>query len=232
MVDEYTRECLALVVARRIRAEDVLDVLAELVVHVIAGLGRRAVRKQVQAAPGEQQRLELSGTAEAFQAQGAILGGTKLVQLFGLDEQVLAGTILVAADDLGHVDGSMHGAVLGVADALAAGGVELVAGGQVAAADGRVGLERDADQAELKQAGPTRLAAGSGVVGEQGFRGWGLVSSCRVHGISSGNGMPVPPTGRDLSEDSVSRGWPETSRQFRLLWVVFDRGRGGPVGQV
>ena len=32
IVDEYTRECLALVVARSIRAEDVLDVLAELFV--------------------------------------------------------------------------------------------------------------------------------------------------------------------------------------------------------
>ena len=63
-----------MVVARRIRAEDVLDVLAELVVHVIAGLGRRAVGEQVQTAPGEQQRLELPGTAEALQAQGAVLG--------------------------------------------------------------------------------------------------------------------------------------------------------------
>ena len=30
IVDEYTRECLALVVARTLKAEDVLDVVAEL----------------------------------------------------------------------------------------------------------------------------------------------------------------------------------------------------------
>jgi hypothetical protein len=78
-----------------------------------------------------------------------------LVQLFRLDEQVLAGTILVAADDLSGFDGSEDGAVLGVANALAAVGVELVAGEQVATADGGVGLEGDADQAELEQAGPT-----------------------------------------------------------------------------
>jgi len=190
-------------------------------VHVIAGLGRRAVGEQIQAPPGEQQGLDLLGRAEAFQAQGTILRGTKLVQLFGLDEQVLAGTILVAADDVVGVDGSVDGALLGVADALATVGVELVAGGQVAAADGWVGLEGDADQAELEQAGPSGPAAEGGVVGKQGFRGRSLVSGCGVHGITSGNGMRVPPTGRDLSADSVSRGWPETSRQIGVWRVVF-----------
>ena len=33
MLDEYTRECLAIVVARKIRSHDVLEVLAELFAH-------------------------------------------------------------------------------------------------------------------------------------------------------------------------------------------------------
>src|SRR2546429_2405102 len=55
-----------------------------------------------------------------------------------------------------------RGAVLGVADALAAAVVELVATGHGAAADGGIGLEGDAHQAELQQARQAGPARGSG----------------------------------------------------------------------
>src|ERR1700681_1410896 len=92
-----------------------------------------------------------------------------------------AGSALEAADDGGSVDGSMGGAVFGVAESLAAVGVEEVGRGQVAGADGGVGLEGDIDQAELQQAGPTGPARGSagGVAERCGTRvvGVGRVAS-------------------------------------------------------
>src|SRR5262249_61779208 len=62
----------------------------------------------------------------------------------------------VAADDGGGLDVAVNGAVLGVADALAAALVELVATGHGAAEDGGIGLEGDAYQAELQRGTTSR----------------------------------------------------------------------------
>ena len=47
----------------------------------------------------------------------------------GFDHEMLSRPIFVAADDGGGVSGTMAGAVLGVAEPLAASGVEQVGGG-------------------------------------------------------------------------------------------------------
>src|SRR5262249_32522110 len=76
------------------------------------------------------------------------------------------GSILVALDDGSVVDGAMHRTVLGIAEALAAVGMEEMGRRYVAGADGRIGLQRNADKAELQQARPTgpaiRRGAGKG----------------------------------------------------------------------
>src|SRR5262249_1647060 len=78
----------------------------------------------------------------------------------GLGDDMAAGAVFVAADDGGAVDGAVYGALLGVADALAAVGVEQMGRGHVAGADGRIGLERNADQAQLQESRPTGSAVG------------------------------------------------------------------------
>jgi hypothetical protein len=85
-----------------------------------------------------------------------------LIELLGFDDHVLAGSVLVAADDGGGVNGTMAGTVLGVAEALAALGMEQVGGGHIAGADGGIGLERDGDEAELQEARPTGSAGDRG----------------------------------------------------------------------
>jgi hypothetical protein len=99
---------------------------------------------------------------------------------------MLAGGILDGTDDGSGVDGAMEGTVLGIADALAASGVELVQAGDVAGADGGEGLDGDADEAELQEAGPAGPAGwgGGSAPGEQG-RGDGRRSRL-AHGIVSG----------------------------------------------
>jgi hypothetical protein len=77
-----------------------------------------------------------------------------LIEFVGFDHEMLAGAILVAADDGGVVHRSVHGAVLGVAQALAAVGVEEVGRWHVAGADGGIGIEWNADQAGILGIGP------------------------------------------------------------------------------
>src|SRR5260370_42199134 len=84
---------------------------------------------------------------------------------------MLAGTVLVATDDGGAIDGAVDGTLLGVADALAALGVQQMSGRQVAGADGGIGLQRNTDQAELQQAGPTGPAIRRRRGERQGFGG-------------------------------------------------------------
>src|SRR5262249_42555427 len=84
----------------------------------------------------------------AFSPDGKTLAAGCVVQFVGFDYDVLAGFVLVAADDDGAVDGSVHVAVLGVADALAAVGVEQVGRRHVSGADGGICLVGKADQTE------------------------------------------------------------------------------------
>ena len=71
VVDEYTRECLALVVARRIGAEDVLDVLAELfVVHGVPGHVRSDNGPEF-IAQAVRRWLERTGSKALYVAPGA-----------------------------------------------------------------------------------------------------------------------------------------------------------------
>jgi hypothetical protein len=97
----------------------------------------------------------LRRTQEAFQAQGAVRRRPELVQLVGLDQHVTPRPVLEAANNGGGIDGAMLRTLFGVAEALTAVGVQEVSGGQVADANGGVGLEGDTDQAELQQPGPT-----------------------------------------------------------------------------
>ena len=103
--------------------------------------------------------------------------GREGIEFIGLGKDVPAGPILVALDDGSVIDGSMHGTVLGIAQACAAVGVEQMRRRYVAGADGGKGLERNADQAQLQQARPTgpairrRVGKGQrvGRVGRQGI---------------------------------------------------------------
>src|SRR5262249_51831023 len=73
----------------------------------------------------------------------------------------------------GAVGGAMHGAMLSIAEARAAVGVQQMGRGHVAGADGGIGLQGNANQAELQQSRPTGPAIrrrpvkgrGSGVSG-------------------------------------------------------------------
>jgi len=123
--------------------------------HLVSRLGGSPIGYQIQAAAREEHGIELPRIEEAFQAQGTVAGRTELIELIGFDHHVLAGSVLIAADDGGGVDGTMAGTVFRVAQALAAIGMEEVGAGHVASADGRIGLEGDVDQAELEQPGPT-----------------------------------------------------------------------------
>jgi hypothetical protein len=83
-------------------------------------------------------------------------GGAQPVQFFGLDAEVRAGAIRVAAGDGGGLDGSVGRALFAVAEALAAIGVEQVGGGQVAPTRvGRTGTSASAIQPHLTE-GPRK----------------------------------------------------------------------------
>jgi hypothetical protein len=154
--------------------------------HGLAALGGRAVGQQMEAASREEDGVELLGRQEAFQAEGVVLSGAQGVEVLGSDEDVSPGAVLVATDDGGAVEGSVVGAVFGVAEALAAIGVEEVGGREIASADGGVGLQGDADEAELEESGPGGSAVGGGA-GEVG--GWSLVGGVDggfAHGGISG----------------------------------------------
>ncbi len=129
---------------------------------------------------------------------------------------MLAWSVFESPDDSGGVDGPMSGTLFGVADALAAGGVQLVEGRGLTGADGGEGLERDADQAELQKPRPTGPAGGGG--GNPRSRGLrGVIGRGGMHGSISRVGtrtwgLPRPrgnPSGGTVSQE---RG--HTSRQF------------------
>jgi hypothetical protein len=63
-------------------------------------------------------------TARYYTVWGLLLAAALMALLLAGD--VLAGSVLVAADDGGAIDRSVHGAVLGIAQALAAVGVQEV----------------------------------------------------------------------------------------------------------
>ena len=48
------------------------------------------------------------------------------IEFVGVEHDVLVAAVFVALDDGGGIDGAMHRAVLGVADALTAVGMELM----------------------------------------------------------------------------------------------------------
>jgi hypothetical protein len=82
-------------------------------------------------------------------------GWPELLQLFGFDDDALVGGVFVAPDQGIALHRAVYRTVLGVADALAAVGMEQMEGRRRAGLDGGIGLDRDTDQAEAEQAGPT-----------------------------------------------------------------------------
>ena len=88
------------------------------------------------------------------------LAPAQLVECIGFDEDMPARAIFVATDDGGIVNGSVDRAVLGVAEAFTTVGVQQMGGRYVTGADGGIGLERNANQAELQQSRPTGPAIG------------------------------------------------------------------------
>src|SRR5262249_61330020 len=105
----------------------------------------------------------------------------------------------------------MHRALLGVANALSTVGVEQMGRGHVAGADGGIGLERNADQAELQQAGPTGPAVG-GVWGKRQRVG-GVGSEGIVHGRGSVRGNSYGPGPSAVPECWASGAGPVESLQ-------------------
>jgi hypothetical protein len=140
-------------------------------------LRRRAVGQQVERAAGEERRVELGRLQEVLQEQGLVLGRAELGQLGLVQGDVVAGGVGVAAGDGAGVDPAVGGAVLLVADAQAAAGVQLVEVRLLGGESGRVGLDRDGDQAQPQQARPARPVAGRGGRGKRRRR----------HGKSSWN---------------------------------------------
>ena len=100
----------------------------------------------MQAATGEQDRIALPRCHEALQPQGPVLRRTQGIEFVGIEHDVLVAAIFVTLDDGTGIDGAMHRAVLGVADALAAVGMKLMKVTDLTAGDGRVGLDRRVDQ--------------------------------------------------------------------------------------
>ena len=80
----------------------------------------------MQAPTGEQHRIALSRLHERSQPQGPVLRRTQGIEFVGVEHDVLVAAVFVALDDGGAVDRAMHRAVLGVADALTAVGVQLM----------------------------------------------------------------------------------------------------------
>src|SRR5579862_545359 len=114
---------------------------------------------------------------------------------------MLAGAVLIAACDAGSIRGAMDLTLFGVAEAVAAVRMEQVGGGHIAPADSGEGLEGDADQAELKQAGPTGPAVGSAAALRQQFGDTGAVGEGVTHEKVSkkkpDGATRTPPGGRD-----------------------------------
>jgi hypothetical protein len=105
----------------------------------------------VQAAPRQQQQIELIWIDKALQAQGPVLGGSQRIEVFRFEDQVLARAVLIALDDGGGINRTVDGTLLGVADPLATACMELMEVRHLASANGGKGLDGDTDQAELKQ---------------------------------------------------------------------------------
>jgi hypothetical protein len=85
-----------------------------------------------------------------LQHQGLVAGGSELLQLLGLDDDILVGGVFVAPDDGGGRDGAVAGAVLAVGDALAAVGMQKVELGSGRAVDRGLGPDRDGDEADAE----------------------------------------------------------------------------------
>ena len=152
--------------------------------HLVNRFRRDAVGQQVQAAAGEQDRIALPRRHEVFQPQGPVLRRTQGIEFVGVEHDVLVAAIFVALDDGGGIDGAMHRAVLGVADALAAVGMKLMKVTDLAAGHGRVGLDRRVDQAELEKSRPTGPAAGDGGRAEKRLGRGDIGGNRMVHGRS------------------------------------------------
>ena len=109
---------------------------------------------------------------------------TQGIQFVGVEHDVLLAAIFVALDDGGGIDGAMHRAVLGVANALAAVGMKLMEVTDFAAGYGRVRLDRRVDQAELQESRPAGPAAGDGGRAEERLGQGGIGGNGMVHGRS------------------------------------------------
>ena len=92
--------------------------------HTVGVLRGRSVGQEVQAAAGEEGGIDLRQRDELLQDKSLVPVRAQLLQLLGFDHDVLAAGVFVAADDSCRVDGAVAGAMLLVADALAAVGVE------------------------------------------------------------------------------------------------------------
>ncbi len=110
-------------------------------------MGHEAVRHEVQAAAGKERWIEVVSAQEPFQAQGAFGGRPESVQLVIVDDHVVAVGVEVAAANGARLDGAVHRALLHIADALAAIGVDLMAVGFADGGRGRIGFDRDGDEA-------------------------------------------------------------------------------------
>src|ERR1019366_1995908 len=150
--------------------------------HSIRMPCRLAVWQQIEASSREEHRIDLVNGNKLLQNQNLVLGRPYLVQFFGLDHDVLVRSVLVAADNFGRLDGAVRRTALLVLNTPAAVDVELIEldGGRRAMRGKR--FDRDRDQAEAKQSGPTGPSAWSRLgkirIGDASARSFG---DCRRH---------------------------------------------------
>ena len=119
----------------------------------------RPVRQQIQAAAGEQDRVQLADLQTALQRQGPVLGRTQPVEIDFIQDQVSVRRILVAADDGAGFDRAVDGAAFFVADALAAADMELMARGLGRGGGRGISLDGDRHQPQPEEAGPAGPAS-------------------------------------------------------------------------
>jgi hypothetical protein len=125
-------------------------------------LRRQAIGHEVQAAAGEEQRIDVIRIQNVFQGQGPLPGRAEPVQLSLVKDDVLLRSARVSRDSGAGVDLAVDGAVFFVADVLTTAGVQPMAADVLAGQAGGIGFDGHSDQAELEQAGPRAAAALAG----------------------------------------------------------------------
>ena len=108
-------------------ADGPLALLPQSFRHDAVGMpSRTAVGKQVEAAAGKENRINLMVRKEVLQDERLVLGRPDFIQFIGFDDDIPIAGVLIAADDIGGLDRAMHRTAFLVLDAPATVGMELI----------------------------------------------------------------------------------------------------------